>query len=60
MSCAANEEVSCLRVKCPAGSNCPAEDYCYNPKCVCRSGYRKIKGICMPKQSRLYRIKDEV
>lgn len=60
ISCAPNEEVSCLMVKCPSGRNCPAEDFCYNPKCVCRRGYRKIGSDCVPKQRTHKLIKEEV
>ncbi|XP_030568505.1 cysteine-rich with EGF-like domain protein 1 [Drosophila novamexicana] len=47
--CAVNEEVSCMIVKCPAGRFCPAENYCYNPRCVCRRGYRRSHGVCVQK-----------
>ncbi|KAL7734890.1 hypothetical protein ACLKA6_011164 [Drosophila palustris] len=50
VSCAENEEVSCLIIKCPTGQYCPAEDFCFNPKCVCRRGYRRSKGVCVKKQ----------
>ncbi|XP_023160936.1 uncharacterized protein LOC115482823 [Drosophila hydei] len=47
--CAVNEEVSCMMVQCAAGRYCPAENYCYNPVCVCRFGYRKVRGTCVKK-----------
>ncbi|XP_068148946.1 uncharacterized protein [Drosophila tropicalis] len=56
ITCQANEEVSCLRIKCSNTNTndydyCPAARYCYNPECVCRRGYRRgSNGLCVPKK----------
>ncbi|XP_034655945.1 uncharacterized protein LOC117893437 [Drosophila subobscura] len=49
VSCGRDEVVSCTLVQCTAGSFCPAAQYCYDPKCVCRRGYRRVRGVCLPK-----------
>nr|XP_043066484.1 uncharacterized protein LOC108120764 [Drosophila bipectinata] len=54
VNCEENEVVSCLLVECSGGDYCPAENYCFNPKCVCRKGYRKVRGVCIPKHTSLY------
>ncbi|KAH8259713.1 hypothetical protein KR026_009407, partial [Drosophila bipectinata] len=54
VNCEENEVVSCLLVECSGGDYCPAENYCFNPKCVCRKGYRKVRGFCIPKHTSLY------
>ncbi|XP_022232183.2 uncharacterized protein LOC111080708 [Drosophila obscura] len=51
VSCGQDEVVSCMLVQCTAGSFCPAEQFCYDPKCVCRRGYRRVRGACLPKHT---------
>ncbi|KAH8309731.1 hypothetical protein KR067_004425, partial [Drosophila pandora] len=53
VNCEENEVVSCLMIECSGNDFCPAEDYCFNPKCVCREGYRKVRGSCIPKHASL-------
>ncbi|KAI8041272.1 uncharacterized protein LOC128257107 [Drosophila gunungcola] len=54
VECKENEAVSCLMIECPTGSFCPAENFCYNPKCVCRKGFRRVGGVCVPKHNPLH------
>ncbi|XP_036670470.3 uncharacterized protein [Drosophila suzukii] len=54
VDCEENEAVSCLMIKCPTGGFCPAENYCFNPKCVCRKGYRRLRGVCVPKHNSIH------
>ncbi|XP_041674304.1 uncharacterized protein LOC121530027 [Drosophila eugracilis] len=54
VDCKENEAVSCMMIKCPADRFCPAENFCYNPKCVCRKGFRRHGGICVPKHDSLH------
>ncbi|KAH8301156.1 hypothetical protein KR018_004003, partial [Drosophila ironensis] len=54
VQCEDNEVVSCMLVECPEDQFCPAKDYCFNPKCVCRKGYRRVRGSCMPKHPSLH------
>ncbi|XP_002135106.3 uncharacterized protein [Drosophila pseudoobscura] len=51
VSCGQDEVVSCMLVRCTEGGFCPAEQYCYDPKCVCRRGYRRVRGACLPKHT---------
>ncbi|KAH8322980.1 hypothetical protein KR059_012626, partial [Drosophila kikkawai] len=53
VECPPNEVVSCTIIKCPAGRACPAAKFCFDPECVCRQGFRRIKGVCMPKHKSL-------
>ncbi|XP_044313789.1 uncharacterized protein LOC123037413 [Drosophila rhopaloa] len=54
VDCKENEAVSCLMIECPTGKFCPAENFCYNPKCVCRKGFRRVGGVCVPKHNSLH------
>ncbi|XP_017844266.1 uncharacterized protein LOC108600938 [Drosophila busckii] len=51
MACANNEEVSCMIADCPTSEHCPAANFCYNPKCVCRRGFRKVEGRCVKRHA---------
>ncbi|XP_039487307.1 uncharacterized protein LOC120449074 [Drosophila santomea] len=54
VDCGENESVSCMIIKCPDDQYCPAAKFCYNPKCVCRKGFRRLNGYCVPKHSSLH------
>ncbi|KAH8357593.1 hypothetical protein KR200_001755, partial [Drosophila serrata] len=58
VDCQPNEVVSCTMIKCPSGRNCPAANFCFDPECVCRQGFRRIQGVCMPKHNSLGLSKD--
>lgn len=49
VSCQENEVVSCTMINCPAGRYCPAANFCFDPECVCRKGFRRVRGACVPK-----------
>ncbi|KAH8296029.1 hypothetical protein KR054_000776, partial [Drosophila jambulina] len=53
VNCQENEVVGCTIIKCPVGSHCPAANFCFDPECVCRQGFRRIQGVCMPKHNSL-------
>ncbi|XP_043649741.1 uncharacterized protein LOC122617817 [Drosophila teissieri] len=54
VDCGENESVSCMIIECPDDQFCPAANFCYNPKCVCRKGFRRLNGVCVPKHSSLH------
>ncbi|XP_039149526.1 uncharacterized protein LOC120284773 [Drosophila simulans] len=58
VDCEENESVSCMIIKCPNGQECPAANFCYNPKCVCRKGFRRLNGVCVPKHNSRHLNKD--
>ncbi|XP_044251943.1 uncharacterized protein [Drosophila takahashii] len=54
VDCEENEAVSCMMINCQNGAFCPAENFCFNPKCVCRKGFRRRHGVCVPKHDSLH------
>ncbi|XP_017060252.1 uncharacterized protein LOC108100726 [Drosophila ficusphila] len=51
VDCNENEAVSCMLIKCQDTKFCPPENFCYNPKCVCRKGFRRLGNSCVPKHN---------